>query len=578
MATNMMSPGVEVTISDYSDYMADTSSSVIGIVGGARRGPTTPTLITSRDQALKTFGNPSVNDFGVYSLLAVLENANQVYYQRVVTSKRDATATINAVTFTGPVDYNDTHISIEENSDKTSYKVTITKTGQDAKEIASCTKDTIKTEVEKLYADLKVTVDSTKALEAGNGIMTEGAKGATYATGTKNNIEVSSKYFDSVLNDCKVIFDTPNFLEKTSYTLQDSKGNVLENFNSLDTNKANAGNADYFINYINKNSDYIHVSATSEDITFPIEIPLTGGFDGIGEISASDIVNGLEQFNNADTLEVDILLAPGWSDSSVISKGTAVCEERQDCIFLIDPLFGLSVQQVIDWSNCQGDYKRPDSSYYNSSYSAIYWPWVQIFDSFTNDYLWLPPSGYVASQFAYSDSVSEPWFAPAGVQRGKLITPVNIEYSPTKGERDQLYGSSNVVNPLVDYKSAGLVIWGQKTTLRESTALNRVNVRRLVNYIKKIVTNSTLQYVFEPNDEYCWEKWVDLVEPKLEAIKSQRGIYDYKIVMDSTTVTDDDIENNRMPGTIKIKPTKTAEFIPINFMIMPYNAVFNDEL
>ena len=208
----------------------------------------------------------------------------------------------------------------------------------------------------------------------------------------------------------------------------------------------------------------------------------------------------------------------------------------------------------------------------------MYWSWLQVTDPYSGQDIWLPPSGYVASQIAYSDKVAEPWFAPAGLNRGKLNTPIAIEYNPNKGERDMLYGNKNIVNPIVNYKGQGLTIWGQRTCQRKPSALDRVNVRRLTNYLKKVIAASTEYYVFEPNDEYCWQKWVDMVEPKLAAIKAKRGVYDYRVIMDSTTVTTDDINNNRMPGKLMYKPTKTAEFIPLDFMIMPTGATFEEEL
>jgi phage tail sheath protein FI len=205
----------------------------------------------------------------------------------------------------------------------------------------------------------------------------------------------------------------------------------------------------------------------------------------------------------------------------------------------------------------------------------MYWPWVQVSDTYTRQNIWLPPSGFVLAQYAYNDRVGQPWFAPAGLNRGIITRALAVEHSATKGERDTIYGGRNIINPIINYKGQGLVIWGQKTMQRKPTALDRVNVRRLLNYLKKVISASTSYFLFEGNDEYSWNKWIDMVEPKLKNVQQLRGIYDFQIKM---APTNSDIENNSMPGSIAIKPTKTAEYIPLNFMIAPYGASFEDDI
>jgi phage tail sheath protein FI len=207
----------------------------------------------------------------------------------------------------------------------------------------------------------------------------------------------------------------------------------------------------------------------------------------------------------------------------------------------------------------------------NSSYSAVYWPWVKISDSYTKKDIWLPPSGFVAAQYAYNDKVGAPWLAPAGLNRGKMTKPIALEHSPTQGERDAMYGNRNVVNAIVNYLGDGIVIWGQKTTQRAPTALDRVNVRRLLNYLKKTISLSTRYFVFEQNNQATWDRWTNMVEPILRQVKERSGLNDYLIEINPTIW---EIENNIMPATIKVKPTKSAEFIPIDFMIMPQSASF----
>ena len=154
-----------------------------------------------------------------------------------------------------------------------------------------------------------------------------------------------------------------------------------------------------------------------------------------------------------------------------------------------------------------------------------------------------------------------------------MSKPIGLELNPTKGERDAVYGNRNVVNPLTNFLSNGITIWGQKTMQRKPSSLDRVNVRRLMNYLKKTIGLSTRYFVFEQNIESTWERWRTMVEPILSDIRTQGGLYDYKIEVEPTA---DDIENSRMPVSVSIKPTKTAEFIPLTFNIMPYAASFDE--
>lgn len=587
MSTSMLSAGVSVNIMDFSDYVRDSSVSTVGMVGGAKRGPTGPTYITSPEQAIKMFGTPTLKDFGIFSLLAYLTKGDKIYYNRIVKQPSNATAgdrTVDKFLFsslTKASTSNGTKIELKNKSGSPDhYTVKITPKTGDAEDYDDVTAEDIETKINGVSKIVTVRVNPDKDVhfEEKTLELSGGSAGCSYAkTDTDPTINFVSKYYDSTLDKCKIVFSEKTFLDTIDYALIDQDGNVLESYPglSLKTTELN-----YVESYITNNSSYITCDVVDGQDVSTISgktYILKGGSDGVSELGVDDYIKGIDAFSNPETTDIDTLVVPGQTNPAIILKGISVCESRQDALYIVDTPFGLNVQQVVDWSNCQKSYKQPDSSIYNTCYAAIYYPWVQIYSEFHKKYVWLPPSGYVAAQFAYNDKVAEPWFAPAGLKRGLINTVVGIEYSPTQGERDLLYGNTNVVNPIINFRQRGVVIWGQKTTQRRASALDRVNVVRLVNYLKKIITNSTYDFVFDPNDSYLWQKWTDMIEYKLLAIKAKRGLYDLKVVMDDTTVTVDDIENNRMPGKIMIKPTKTAEFIPLDFMIMSYGAKFSDD-
>jgi phage tail sheath protein FI len=216
------------------------------------------------------------------------------------------------------------------------------------------------------------------------------------------------------------------------------------------------------------------------------------------------------------------------------------------------------------------------SSAVTSNYAAIYYPWIQIYDAYAKAYINVPPSGAVTSVYCNNDGVANAWAAPAGGTRGKINFATDVERKLSDGDVSLISSDENIINPILKNPNFGILVFGQRTAQRVSSALDRVNVRRLMNLLKKTISASTAYFTFDQNDEFSWNKWVDMVEPKIQSIKDRRGVYDFKIIMDSTIVTESNIENYTMPGQVQIKPTRTAEFIPLSFMIMPDSAVFNE--
>lgn len=587
----LLSPGVQVNEVDFSDYVSAAATSIIGMVGGARRGPSTPTLVTNQEEFLKIFGTPSTKEYGAYSALEALTQASQLYYQRVTHASSLAVAGESGVDklifkSIAPGDkYNGYVVDINYTSDE-DFTIKIYESAVEERPLESYENLSVVTDSENFVTNrinneseiVSVILASEGSITTKKLVLSGGSNAATYGTagGDDNAFSIKTKYFDSTLNYCIVKFTEPDaFGYFDMYIYSEDRSQVLEQLKdlSLDPNDER-----YVDNVVKLGSDNIEVTyhagvlGESESIS-DIEYTIMGGTDSIESIDEFDIIDGLEKFSNPEVIDINLLAAPGWYQAEVVKKGLSVCSSRGDSFYVASTPFGLTAQQANDWANGSGEF-AVDHSAFDDSYGGLYWPWVQVSDSYTRKNIWLPPEGSVLAQIAYSDRVGQPWFAPAGLNRGLMTRPLAVEYSATKGERDTIYGNRNIVNPIINYKGSGIVIWGQKTMQRKATALDRINVRRLMNYLKKIISASTSYYVFEPNDSYSWKKWIDMVEPKLENVKNLRGLYDYKVQMKPTV---SEIENNIMPGTIWVKPTKTAEFIPLNFMIAPYGASFDEE-
>jgi len=219
-------------------------------------------------------------------------------------------------------------------------------------------------------------------------------------------------------------------------------------------------------------------------------------------------------------------------------------------------------QNAIDWHNGKSTttaYSR--TSAINSSYAAIFFPHVKVFSTFDKKDRWYDPTIFAARQMAFTDSVADSWFAPAGFRRGRLTKPTDVEVKITQGDRDSMYSGGNAINPISSFPQQGITIFGQRTAQRSPSALDRINVRRLMIYIRKVLLQGTGRFVFEPNDEFTWEQLEAALNPFLDDILRRRGIQDFRVICDETVNTPARVDRNELWCKVILKPTKTAEII-----------------
>ncbi len=294
----------------------------------------------------------------------------------------------------------------------------------------------------------------------------------------------------------------------------------------------------------------------------------------IGKVEANGGKTGIEALDDP-VLNISIALAPGAGvgESQQIQNALITVAERStDFLALLSPPYAVGkTGDAIAWSN-GFDTKR--SSAINSSYAALYWPWLKVFQVFDGKDRWLAPEIYGARQIGVTDNVSDPWFAPAGYVRGRLTKPTDVEVILNQGDRDSMYSGGNVINPVVNFPQNGIAIFGQRTTQRQPSALDRINVRRMMIYIKKQILASTQRLVFEPNDPITWARVQDLLNPMFNDIASRRGITQFKVICDSSTNTPIRIDRNEMWCKVLIKPTKTAEMVVFELNLTSQSATF----
>jgi hypothetical protein len=380
-----------------------------------------------------------------------------------------------------------------------------------------------------------------------------------------------------------------NTVQNISFDKTDARyvGNILNPGTTL-----GGVNGDNFVNWEERPSFLNNdpADASTYEVRQPAQLSshvFSGGANGIpidpaysSELDAAIIGNaasssGMYSIQNSETYDINLLVIPGMTSGAVIGQGLQLCESRGDVLYIVDPPFGLRPQQVVDWHN--GMLLSDLSTAINSSYGALYWGWVEIYDQYSAQNIWIPPSGHAAGVFANTANVAEQWFAPAGVNRGVLRTALKVEYNPSQGERDLLYGSGNAVNPLVSFPKDGIVIFGQRTLQRTETALDRVNVRMLLIYLKKNLIETLRTFVFEPNDETTWNRVKSLINPFLADVAARRGLDAFNVVCDATNNTPTRRDLNQLWISVFLKPTRTVEFIVLNLVVMQSSASFTSE-
>lgn len=297
----------------------------------------------------------------------------------------------------------------------------------------------------------------------------------------------------------------------------------------------------------------------------------TQGYDVSEPASGStSYEDALNLISNKLEYDIDMLVTPGlvanYSDhASLITKAIDICESRKDCIYIPDMVgHGSAITDVVN-----------QAKMYDTSYGSTYWPWIKIPDTELSKHVWVPSSVVMPSVYRFTDVVAEPFFAPAGFNRASLATIESAERKLSRLNLDTLY--ENAVNPLATFVNDGVIVWGQKTLTKKPSPVDRVNVRRLLIDAKKFISNVSKYIVFEQNVPQTRENFRNQVNPYFERIKQNKGLYDFKILMNSDNNTDDIIEQNILYGQIKLRPTATSEIVLIDFDVQSGTANFSDE-
>lgn len=353
--------------------------------------------------------------------------------------------------------------------------------------------------------------------------------------------------------------------------------------------KTESGESNYYKDVINTKSQYIwwgnHPASVSDwgntvtnftgnsfdGINTPSTISLTGGVDDNALVGSTGIIPGYELFADPDEIDVNLIIGADVNTTVGSYLINSIAEVRKDALVFLSP----NKSAVVDNRGQEyDDIKTYRNVLPSSSYAVLDSGWKYQYDKYNDVYRWIPLNGDIAGLCARTDQTNDPWFSPAGFNRGNIKNVVKLAWNPDKADRDNLYSIG--VNPVASFPAQGTVLFGDKTLLSKPSAFDRINVRRLFIVLEKAIAIASKYSLFELNDEFTRAQFVGLVEPYLRDVQGRRGIYDFKVVCDETNNTPQVIDSNSFVGDIYIKPARSINFIQLNFVAVRTGVEFNE--
>lgn len=611
-----LSPGVMVRETDFSFYVKQISTSSAAMVGIAERGPINkPVLVTSWEQFINTFGGYIAAGYLAYAARAFFDNGGAVLWVNRIahldnpTDKSTLTADKSSITLTGRdavsatlqtgtpgtnaivwtaqapgiagnavsialvAEGNDTPLSVEVINTVVTVHLATDGTG-----VVTSTTDEVAAAVMGHHSASVLVSAISEDTGVVTAVVADNLAGGTDAGDALEVLAINEGVWGDRLS-IEIADGSQDPANTFDLTVR-YKGNVVEVFKDLSMDESSAHHVELAVN---DKSNWITTNDLSATTGLATDRPatgiytLSGGDDGLVDLSDIDYMGdpsqhtGFYAFDEIDAL--NILMAPGITTAPVISGAIAYAESRMDLIFVADAPIHLEPQEAVDFRKGQGIYSH---AAFNSSYAALYYPWIEITDPMTGKKKLVPLSGAVAGCYARSDQKTQVWYAPAGIDRGRILNALSVAYKTSRGERDVLYPEG--VNVIAVFPDTGINIWGQRTLQSQPSAVDRVNVRRLMMFMEEAIAESSRFVVFQPNNPQTWRSLLRLIRPFLQDIKDKGGLYDFAVQCDEETNTPVVIDRNELICRIFVKPTKTAEFIELNFIMTDTGASFSEIL
>ena len=533
-----LSPGVSVVEKDFSSIVPAVSTSTGAFAGVFTWGPVLdPVAITSENNLVQRFGKPTDDTaqsfFTAANFLA--------YANNLLTVRVDTVNHRNAVS-------SGTAVKINNTNDYLQY-----------------------------YSNGQGSVGEWAAKypgARGNGITVSMADSASFSAWTYKNL------FDTAPGTSSMANAVGGSNDELHVVVVDSDGTTLEKFayvSKANDNRKSDGTNNYYKNVINSRSQYVwwmdhttdgtnwgQASSTDFDtITSPVTRVLSGGVD---DLTATDgqIQTAYSIFANDELYDISLIPAGKVSAATATFIINNVAEVRKDCVVFVSPE-SISGDVIIGTGDSAiNEINTYRNSLPSTSYAVMDSGYKYQYDRYADKYRWVPLNGDVAGLCARTDYTNDPWFSPGGLNRGQIKNVIKLAVNPTKTDRDNLY--KNGVNPVVSFPGQGTVLFGDKTLLASPSAFDRINVRRLFIVLEKAIATAAKFQLFEFNDPFTRAQFLNLVEPFLRDVQGRRGVTDFRVKCDDTNNTSQVIDSNQFVADIFIKPSRSINFISLNFI------------
>lgn len=565
-----LSPGVNVSEIDLTTIVPAVGTTEGAFVGNFNWGPLEEIrTISSEIELVNTFGKPDQNNFiDFFTAANFLSYARNLKIVRAASSATAKNAAIgNGILIKNADDYTSNYINMEAANTA----------GMFAAKYAGEIGNSLKV---SMYADTDYV-----SRENWNSTTWDYAE---FFDGAPNTSSFAASVGGSGDELHLIVVDEDGKFSGTANT-------ILERFPYLSKASdavTSDGSSNYYVNVINERSKYIYVinqpldtaniadatnwgnpasGTTYSQASDKYTVSLSGGT--LGAVTDASRITAYDKFSNAEEVDVSLVLTGAANVAVVQHCIDNLAEYRKDCVVFMSPTRAnvVSVGST-EASNNAISYRNAIGR--STSYAVMDSSWKYQFDKYNNVYRWVPMNGDVAGLCVRTDFERDPWFSPAGFNRGQIKNVVKLSFNPDKSDRDELY--KNGINPIVTFRGEGTVLYGDKTMLTKPSAFDRINVRRLFIVLEKAIARAAKYSLFEFNDEFTRAQFVALIEPYLRDVQGRRGIYDFRVVCDETNNTPEVIDRNEFVGDIYIKPARSINFIQLNFVAVRTGVAFEE--
>ena len=555
----LVSPGVNVSEIDATTVVPSVSTSTGAVAGAFQWGPIdVARLVSSEDELVQVFGKPDST-----TALTFFTAANFLAYSSSLFVSRADAATLNsaiALNVAANVFASNVKIRNDDHYFNSFYTATNANVAVAARypgalgntlKVAFCANSNAVAFSTWTYAPFFDAVPGTSPFVA-----------AKFKSNANDEMHIA-------------IIDEDGLITGTANTVIERYANVSKATNA----KGESGQSIYWVDVLYNSSKWVY-GLGQNNATWGVAANASHGFAG-ENINGISFVQGVDatptdgnvqiayqQFASSENVDISLVMTAGHS-STVAANTISIADGRRDCVTFVSP--ALANVQAADPVTAITNFRNSLTS---TSFAVLDSGWKYQYDKYNDIYRYIPLNGDIAGLCARTDVDRDPWFSPAGFNRGQLRNVVKLAFNPNQAQRDTLYKAG--VNPVVSFPGEGTVLFGDKTLLSRPSAFDRINVRRLFIVLEKAISRAAKASLFEFNDEFTRAQFINLVEPFLRLVQGRRGIYDFRVVCDETNNNPEVVDRNEFIGDIYIKPAKAINYIQLNFVAVRTGVAFDE--